>query len=116
MQRITKTMPIKLFKKEEAIIRKVSESYSISNYLTINDSSKVSVAISDALNHIETTKTNSDRVYYILEGKITINKNVIGNSGDVIYIPSNTVYSFKGTFKAVVINSPPFKKEKEKIL
>jgi len=38
-------MSIKLFKKEETIIRKVSDSYSISNYLTIKDSEKVCLAV-----------------------------------------------------------------------
>jgi len=101
-------MPIKLFKKEDSVIRKISDSYSISNYLTIKDSNNVSVAVGNALNHNETTKTESDRVYFILEGEIVID-DLIGKSGDILYIPKNTKYSFSGTFKAVIINSPPFK-------
>ncbi|MPM98902.1 hypothetical protein SDC9_146092 [bioreactor metagenome] len=101
-------MSIKLFKKEDSVIRKISDSYSISNYLTIEDSNNVSVAVGNALNHNETTKTESDRVYFILEGEIIIN-NLKGKSGDILYIPQNTEYSFSGTFKAVIINSPPFK-------
>ncbi len=108
-------MNIKLFKKEDAVARKISESYSVFNFLTADDSDKVSIAVGNATNHDEITKTNSDRAYFILEGKIIVNNNLIGKTGDVIFIPSNTEYSFKGTFKAIIVNSPPFKKLNEKI-
>ncbi len=111
---VSRLMNIKIFRKENAIIRKISDSYSVFNFLTAADSEKVSVAVGDAANHNETTTINSDRAYYILAGEIIVNENLIGKPGDVIFIPSDTEYNFKGTFKAVIVNSPPFKKENEK--
>ncbi|MFA6551494.1 MAG: hypothetical protein WCV41_03140 [Patescibacteria group bacterium] len=108
-------MEIKLFKKKDAVARKISDSYSVFNFLTADDSDKVSIAIGQAINHNETTKTNSDRAYLVLKGKLAVNDMLIGKSGDVIFIPSNVEYNFKGTFKAVIVNSPPFKKFNEKI-
>jgi ethanolamine utilization protein EutQ (cupin superfamily) len=108
-----KKMPIKLFKKEDAVIRKISDSYQISNLLTITDSDKVSLGVSEANNHVETTKTSSDRAYYVLEGEIIVNDDFHAMPGDVIYISANTEYKFQGTFKAVIVNSPPFNKNKE---
>ena len=106
-------MEIKLFKKEEATVRKITDSYSVFNFLTADDSDKVSIAVGSAINHDETTKTNSDRAYFVLEGELIVNNNLIGNPGDVVFIPSNVQYNFKGTFKAVIVNSPPFKKLNE---
>lgn len=104
-------MSVKLFKKEEGSERKISDSHFVLNLLTANDSDKVSVAVSTARNHNETTKTASDRAYYILEGEIIVNDEIIGRPGDIVFIPANTEYNFRGTFKAVLINSPPFRKK-----
>jgi len=108
-------MSIKLLKQEEGAIRKISDSYSILNLLTAQDSSKMSIAISNAKNHDETTKTSSDRAYFILEGSITVDEKLIGKPGDIIFIPANIEYKFKGSFRSILINSPPFKKENEQI-
>ena len=107
-------MMFKIIKQEGGITRKISDTYSILNLLTAQDSDKISIAISTADNHKETTSTTSDRVYYILEGNININGEK-AEQGDVVFIPANTEYTFKGTFKAILINSPPFKKENENI-
>jgi len=107
-------MPIKIIKKEDSTERKISESYSVLNFLTGDESEKISLAVSTAKNHSETTKTTSDRAYYVLEGELSAN-NQTAKKGDVIFIPANTEYGFRGTFKAVLINSPPFKKENEEI-
>lgn len=109
-------MKIKLFKKENAISRKISGSYSVLNFLTAKDSDKVSIAVGNATNHEEITITNSDRAYFVLEGEIIIDNNLIGKPGDVIFIPAKVQYHFNGTFKAVIVNSPPFKKLDEKII
>ncbi|PIR81610.1 MAG: hypothetical protein COU21_02690 [Candidatus Komeilibacteria bacterium CG10_big_fil_rev_8_21_14_0_10_36_65] len=108
-------MSIKIFKKEDSISRKISDSYSILNFLTSEDSDKISLAIGTARNHNEITQTTRDRVYYMVEGKIIINDNIEAGSGDVIFIPANTGYQFKGSFKVVIVNSPPFKKDNESI-
>ena len=109
-------MPIKIFKQKDSIARKIFDSYSVFNFLTAEDSDKVSIAVGVATEHNETTQTSSERVYFVLEGEIIVNDEIIGRKGDVIFISANTQYNFKGTFKAVVVNSPPFKKENEKIL
>ncbi len=109
-------MSIKLFKKEEASVRKISDSYSVANYLTAADSGRVSLAVSIARDHKETTETSSDRAYFILEGEMIVNDNLVGQAGDVIYIPANTEYNFKGTFKTVIVNSPAFRPENESVI
>ncbi len=56
----------------------------------------------------------SDRSYFVLEGEIIVNGKLRGGPADIIFfIPENTEYSFKGSFKAIIINSPPFKKAAE---
>lgn len=107
-------MSIKIIKQKDGVNRKISDSYSVLNLLTAIDSDKVSLAISSAVNHNETTKTTSDRIYYILKGELVINK-LIAKKGDVVFVSVNTEYSFKGSFKAILINSPPFKKNEESI-
>lgn len=81
-----------------------------------SDSDKLSVAISKAKSYNETTKTTRDRAYYVLKRKLIINDELIAKKGDVIFISSNTEYNFKGSFKTVLINSPPFKKSNESII
>lgn len=108
-------MTTKIIKSKDGINRKISDSYSVLNLLTAADSDKVSLAVSTANNHDETTKTTSDRVYYILEGKLIVNDNLVAQKGDVVFVSANTEYTFKGSFKAILINSPPFKKTNESI-
>lgn len=103
---------VKLFRKEEGVVRKISETYSVLNLLTAKDSDKVSVAVGTATDHVETTKTLSDRAYYIIDGEMIVNDEIRGGKGDVVFVPANTKYHFSGTFKAVLINSPPFKNNK----
>ena len=108
-------MAIKIIKSENGINRKISDSYSVLNLLTANDNDNVSLAVSSADNHDETTKTTSDRVYYILEGELIVDNNLVAKKGDVVFVSANTEYNFKGSFKAVLVNSPPFKKTNEEI-
>jgi ethanolamine utilization protein EutQ (cupin superfamily) len=108
-------MPIHHITPQNGSIRKVSESYAILNLLTAQESENVSVAIGTATNHNETTSTSSERVYFILEGEMTINDEILAKQGEVIYIPKHTEYSFKGTFKTLIINVPAFKLKNENI-
>lgn len=100
-------------------MRKIAKSYQVTNFLTKENSKNLSVAVSRAKNHKETTKNiKSDRVYYILKGKLTAksqNKKFVGEEGDVLFITKNTEYQFQGIFEAIVINSPAFNPEDEKI-
>ena len=106
-------MAVKLIKQEDGVSRKVDDAYSVLNLLTAEDSNNVSVAVSTAENCDKTTKTTSERAYYILEGELIADEEIIAKKGDIIFIPANTDYSFKGTFKAIIINSPPFRKGNE---
>lgn len=111
---------IQQFKKEEAETREISSSYSVANYLTKRDCENVSLAVSQAEEHSETTKNiESDRVYYVLEGKLVVTKEdeeYVVREGDVIFISKDTKYHFEGTFKAILINSPAFDPGNEQIL
>lgn len=106
---------VKLFKKDQAQKRDISASYSVANFLTKKDCEEVSLAVSKAQEHSETTKnTKSNRVYYLLEGELIVergDKELRAEPGDVIFVP--TEYHFEGTFKAVLINSPAFDPENE---
>ena len=62
-----------LIKKEQAKIRRISETYSVANFITAEHSENVSLAIGTATNHKETTKTSSERIYFVLEGELIIN-------------------------------------------
>jgi len=112
-------MKIKIIKKGEGIKRKINETYEIINLLTKDDSKDLSFAISSAKNHRETTKNiKSDRIYYVLEGKLIVkqeDKEFVAEKGDLIYIPKKTEYGFEGTFKAILINSPAFDIKDEKV-
>jgi hypothetical protein len=59
---------MQIFRKKQGKIRKISSSYKVTNYLTSETSKNVSCAVSQAKNHLEITKTENDRVYYILKG------------------------------------------------
>ena len=100
-------MAIKVFTKEKGIIRKISEQKSVLNLLTKNDSDKLSVGKITATNLDLKTNTDSDRAYYILNGELLIDEES-GKTGDVIFVTSGSEYTMKGTFEAVLVNSPPF--------
>ena len=109
-------MAVKIIRKSETTAREISKTYTVTNFLTKNLCKDVSLAVSQATNHSETTKNiKSDRVYYVLKGKLIVNKEIVAEPGDVIFIPKNTEYSFEGTFKAVLVNSPAFNPQDEKI-
>ncbi len=61
----------------------------------------------------------SQRVYYILSGNGSVqvsNEMYDVKSGDLVYIPANTVHSINGELKYIVITSPPFNPANEKII
>ena len=101
---------MKIIRKADAVARKIADSYTVNNLLTAQDSELISVAMSEANEHEEVTTALSERAYYILDGEITVDDKLVGKPGDVIYIPKDTTYKFSGSFKAVLVNSPPFGK------
>ena len=56
-------------------------------------------------------ETKSIRIYYILDGKgiACINERIYDiEQGDIIEIPTNTEFAFKGKLKMIEIMNPPF--------
>ncbi len=108
-----------LIKHNKGILRKISKTYQVNNLLTEKTCRNLSVAVSKAKNHKEVTKNiKSDRVYYILKGKLSIGQNdkkYVAQKGDIILIPKSTNYQFQGTFQAVLINVPAFNARYERI-
>jgi len=106
--------------KKEMEERKISDSHTVFDMLKKDLSKNVSLAIATAKNHSEITKNmKSDRIYYVLEGKLTV---IVGtelyaaNPGDLIFISKRTPYNFQGSFKAILINVPAFNPKDEKII
>jgi len=63
----------------------------------------------------------NDRIYSIVDGEVVFRigkKNYKLTSGDIIFIPKNTVYAYrpKDTVRLVEINEPEFSKEGEVVL
>lgn len=114
-----KSGEIRIVKKREGMARKISENYEVTNLLTKEFSDNVSLAVSEAKNHSEKTmNARSDRLYYVLNGRLVVRKDdkeFIAEPGDAILIPRKTEYSFEGTFKAILINTPAFSPGDERI-
>jgi len=112
-------MEIKLFKGNEGKTRKISQTYSVTNFLTHGDSANISLAVSNAEKHSETTSNlKSDRAYFVLDGLLSIEKDgkkFLAGPGDVLFVQKNTEYTFSGTFRAVLVNSPAFDPSAERI-
>lgn len=106
-----------LIKAEEGVKRGEGTSYVITNYLTREKSSKVSVAVSELKGKLwKTMNKESDRVYYLLDGYGNFHFEDITfetKAGDVVYVPARTPYFVEGEFRAVLINSPAFQLSKE---
>ncbi|MBU1111922.1 MAG: hypothetical protein ABIG93_00545 [archaeon] len=103
-----------LIKKDQGVTRKVSERHYVINFVTKNLSENMSLAVGVGEQHFGTARSlRSDRVYYVLEGKLIVNKKLFARVGDIIFVPKGEEYTLEGTFKAVVINTPAFDPNKE---
>jgi ethanolamine utilization protein EutQ (cupin superfamily) len=111
-------MDIMFIRKSDAVARKISDSYQVTNFLTREASESVSLAIGQADNHSETTRNvRSDKIYYVIEGKLVLKQGgneLVAEPGDVVFIPKNTQYGFGGSFRAILVNSPAFNPEDER--
>lgn len=101
-----------------------SSSRQVDPYLTITElfsdpAAKFDVVVG-SLNgpHGKYINNTSDKAYFILEGQGTV---YIGNSStsvkkyDFIYIPPNTQHGVKGELKFMIITSPCFNPNNEKL-
>lgn len=97
--------------KEEKITRNINDTHSADNYLTKEITENVSLAVTKLDGKIEPEKLTNERVYYFINADVNfiIGNDIIHcNSGDVLYMDKNTIYSGEGYFEAVTINVPAF--------
>jgi len=102
----------KLVKDNDTTTRAHNESYNIKNYLTREFSKDFSLAVSQMDGSHEPTKSvASDRIYYFIKGRATFTidgTQIDVAKDDVLFIEKNTEYSFRGKFRAVLVNLPAF--------
>lgn len=102
---------ITIVTQQDATVRNIADSYNAKNYITKDISPNFSLAVNKAINHKETETTVYDRIYYVLEGSLSIkmdNNAYAVNTGDACFISAGTTYDFYGSFKAIVVNQPAF--------
>jgi len=111
-------MKYKLVQEKNTTGRNHNAEYSIKNYLTKDFNEKFSVVVTELKDgeHEPTKNIASDRVYYFITANAAfkIGEDIIpvGN-GDILFIEKDTFYSFKGSFKAVLISMPAFSIEND---
>lgn len=95
----------------EKITRKISEVHSADNYLTKETTEKVSLAVTKLNGKLDSSKIKNERVYYFISADVNFiidDEKVHCDSGDVLYLNKDTIYSAEGDFEAVTINVPAF--------
>ena len=100
-----------LVKATDATIRHIAQNKTAANYITKEVSPGLSLATTQATDYYEKETTPYNRIYYVLEGSLTItvdNEKLELQNGDACYIGKDTVYEMQGTFKAIVVNQPAF--------
>ncbi len=90
----------------------VEKGYIVDNFLSKDDGVGYSM-VRTHLNgkHPFMKNVNSNRTYYLLNGKATFvfDKEMIKvKSGEMLTIPKNTKYAFKGNFDAILVDGPAF--------
>ena len=95
----------------EKITRKISEVESADNYLTKETTESVSIAVTKLNGKLDSNKITNERVYYFISANVNFiidNEKIHCDSGDVLYLNKNTIYSAEGDFEAVTINVPAY--------
>ncbi|MDO9028276.1 MAG: hypothetical protein Q7U68_05380 [Candidatus Roizmanbacteria bacterium] len=86
-------------------------------YNSKEDFANASAAVFEVQDHHGKIKTTrSDRVYYVLEGKgeFIIKQEIIAvESTDVIIVPKNTEYDYRGKMKLFMVHVPAYDEEYE---
>lgn len=90
----------------------VEKGYIVDNYLSKENNMGYSV-VRTHLNgkHPFMKNINSNRTYYLIDGEaifVVENESFDVKSGEMIIIPKNTKYAFKGKFNAILIDCPAF--------
>ena len=101
----------KIVKASEATVRQIAENKSASNLITKDICPDMSFATTEGTEFYEKEEAKYNRIYYVLEGELELGfDGEFGKllPGDSCYIDKGTEYEMKGTFKAIVVNSPAF--------
>jgi ethanolamine utilization protein EutQ (cupin superfamily) len=97
--------------KKDAALRQIAPNKTALNYVTKDMSGALSFAVTEGTNFSETEVCEYDRVYFVLEGELTLEadgETSLLRSEDACFIGRGTEYVMSGTFRAVVANSPAF--------
>lgn len=103
--------PVKIiFNSSKSI--EVEKGYVVDNFLSKSDN----VGYSIVRTHLDGShpfmkNINSNRTYYLLNGNaqfIFDGETIDIQSGEMLVIPKNTKYAFKGKFDAILVDSPAF--------
>lgn len=90
----------------------VEKGYIVDNYISKDDDIGYSVVRTHLDGrHPFMKNTNSNRTYYLINGEASfyINDQIINvSSGEMMIVPKNTKYAFKGKFDAILIDCPAF--------
>ena len=90
----------------------VEKGYIVDNYISIEDNIGYSVVRTHLDGkHPYMKNTNSNRTYYLIKGNATFYfeyKNIDLFEGEMLVVPKDTKYAFKGCFDAILIDSPAF--------
>jgi len=90
----------------------VENGYIVDNYISKDDDIGYSVVRTHLDGkHPFMKNTNSNRTYYLINGEANfyIDNQIINvSSGEMMVIPKNTKYAFKGKFDAILIDCPAF--------
>lgn len=91
---------------------KVEEGYIVDNYIQKEHGLNYSVVRTHLDgNHPYMKNVKSDRTYYLINGQANFyfeDDSIILKAGEMLVIPKNTKYAFKGKFDAILIDSPAF--------
>ena len=103
--------PFKIAFDEEKSIE-VEKGYIVDNYLSKADDMGYSIVRTHLHGkHPFMKNINSNRTYYLLSGNATfffLEHVVAIQKGEMLVIPKNTKYAFKGNFDAILVDSPAF--------
>ena len=101
----------KKISKEQKVRRNISNVHLADNYLTKETTENISLAITKLNGKLELSKLVNERVYYFISANVSFiidGEMVHCESGDVLYLDKNSIYSADGFFEAVTINVPAF--------
>ncbi len=105
-----KTM-YKVVRKVEALVRQVSDNKTATNFITKEISPNVSLAVIDNKGFYGEVTVESDRIYYIVSGKLSLEfsgEKVELNEGDACFISHGSSYLLSGDCKVVTVDQPAF--------